>query len=372
MKNPICQMFGIDVPVFAFSHCRDVVAAVSRAGGFGVFGGGVQPEQLELELKWLDAHTDGKPYGIDFLIPSGVSNEFDDREDLIPAAQRAHTEALLASNNVAPLPGSELHDLQQMLLRKFAITSAQHEKLIEIAFRHSIKLLAVGLGTPPAELIERAHRQGIKVAALIGTPAQALRQRDAGVDFLIAQGTEAGGHTGSISTMVLTPQVVDLVKPLPVLAAGGIASGRQMAAAMCLGAAGVWCGSVWLTTAESDVDPAIKQKIIAATSADAIITRSMTGKPNRVVRSAWTNAWIAPGSPAALDMPLQHLLAQEVMRRAHRSKAPELLSYPAGQVIGQLSNETSVRQVMMEMLSEYADTVMHMTDQVPAETQSAG
>ena len=153
------------------------------------------------------------------------------------------------------------------------------------------------------------------------------------------------------------------------LAAGGIASGRQMAAAMCLGAAGVWSGSVWVTTAESDVDPAHQAEIIAATSADAIITRSMTGKPNRVVRSAWTNAWIAPGSPAALDMPLQHLLAQEVMRRAHCSKAPELLSYPAGQVIGQLSNETSVRQVMMEMLSEYADSVMHMTDQVPAETQ---
>lgn len=361
--NALCKLLGIDVPVFGFSHCRDVVAAISRAGGFGVLGGGVEPDQLEMELRWIDAHVDGKPYGIDFLMPSGM-NTVELHGDAIPAAQRDYVERVLAANNIGTLRDGEVAELQQHLVSKFAITPKHHEKLIDIAFSHPIKLLAAGLGVPSPELITRAHSLDIKIGALVGSPGQAKRQLEAGVDLLISQGAEAGGHTGSISTMVLTPQIVDLAGDVPVLAAGGIANGRQMAAAMALGAQGVWCGSVWLTTAESDVEPAIKDKILAAASSDAVISHAMTGKRNRVLRSGWTNAWEQTGAPPTLGMPFQHLLAQEAMKRARRSNAPGFLSWPAGQVIGQMNEVTSVREIMFRMLSEFGDTVSHMAGQL--------
>jgi len=202
-----------------------------------------------------------------------------------------------------------------------------------------------------------ARARGIRLASLVGSPEHALRQRDAGVDLIVAQGTEAGGHTGTIATMVLTPQIVDLVAPIPVLAAGGIATGRQMAAAMALGAAGVWCGSVWLCTAQSDAPPEVKRKILAARSQDAVISRAYSGKPSRVLKSAWTDAWAAAGAPEPLMMPLQSLLTKEAMMRVTRANAEVLASYPAGQVIGQMRSETTVRQIFYDMLVEFADTV---------------
>jgi NAD(P)H-dependent flavin oxidoreductase YrpB (nitropropane dioxygenase family) len=214
-------------------------------------------------------------------------------------------------------------------------------------------------------VVKRARARGIKLASLVGSPEHARRQRGAGVDLIVAQGTEAGGHTGSISTMVLTPQIVDLVAPIPVLAAGGIASGRQMAAAMALGAAGVWCGSVWLCTAQSDAPPEVKRKILAARSQDAVITRAYSGKPSRVLKSGWTEAWAAAGAPDPLQMPLQSLLTKEAMARVTRAGAEALASYPAGQVIGQMQGETTVRQVFNDMLVEFADTMERLNRLTP-------
>src|SRR5438477_8410876 len=172
-------------------------------------------------------------------------------------------------------------------------------------------------------MIERTHTPAVVVAALAGRKAHAERHKPAGVDLIVAQGTEAGGHTGEISTMVLVPEVVEAVKPVPVLAAGGIGSGRQIAAAMALGAEGVWCGSVWLTTTEAETHPAVQQKFLAATSSDTVRSRSLTGKPARMLRSAWTDEWAKPDAPDALPMPLQTMLVIPAQHRINRAATHE-------------------------------------------------
>jgi NAD(P)H-dependent flavin oxidoreductase YrpB (nitropropane dioxygenase family) len=231
--------------------------------------------------------------------------------------------------------------------------------LIDVAFARGVRLIASALGTPPAWLVERAHAAGIPVAALAGRLDHAIAHRDAGVDVVIAQGTEGGGHTGEIATMVLVPQVVDAVAPTPVLAAGGIASGRQMAAALALGAEGVWCGSVWLTTNEAETPPVVKEKFLAATSADTRRSRSLTGKPARMLRTAWTDAWEGGDAPAPLGMPLQSILVSEPQRRIHRvahkpgAAARDLATYFVGQVVGQMNEAKSTRRVMAEMTQEF-------------------
>jgi NAD(P)H-dependent flavin oxidoreductase YrpB (nitropropane dioxygenase family) len=203
----------------------------------------------------------------------------------------------------------------------------------------------------------------VLVAALCGTVAQAIKQKEAGVDIVIASGYEAGGHTGEIASMVLTPQVVDAVAPLPVLAAGGIGSGRQMAAAMALGAQGVWTGSLWLTTAESDCSPALKKKLLAATSSDTVRSKCISGKPARQLVTTYTKAWDAEDSPGCLPMPLQYMATAEASQRIYRHAesgkegAAELLGTPVGQVVGQMNAERTVASVMQNLVSEYVDTV---------------
>jgi NAD(P)H-dependent flavin oxidoreductase YrpB (nitropropane dioxygenase family) len=216
-------------------------------------------------------------------------------------------------------------------------------------------------------MIEQGRAKGVLVAALAGTVEHARRHAQAGVDIVVAQGTEAGGHTGEISTMVLVPEVVDAVAPLPVLAAGGIGNGRQLTAALALGAQGVWMGSVWLTTEEAETHPVVKQKFLRATSRDTIRSRSLTGKPARMLRTAWTEAWEDPANPEPLPMPLQPRLVREaqarIARSAHKSPgAAELADYFVGQIVGSLNHVKSVRAVIEELVQEYADTMERLDD----------
>ncbi len=362
MRNsPACAMFGIQTPIFAFSHCRDVVVEASKAGGLGVLGTAhFTPEELRRELDWIDAHIDGRPYGLDILMPTTyarVDTASLDTGQLLPEEHRRFMAKLLEDNDIPPLPEGMAEDIRRATLRRMTVSPEQHEEVLDIAFEHPFTLLAAALGRPNDSVVKRARERGIRIGSLVGSPEHAKRQRDAGADLIIAQGTEAGGHTGTIATMVLTPQIVDLVAPVPVLAAGGIATGRQMAAAMALGAAGVWCGSVWLCTAQSDAPPEVKRKILAARSQDAVISRCYSGKPSRVLKSGWTDAWTAAGAPDPLMMPLQSLLTKEAMARVTRANAEALASYPAGQVIGQMQNETTVRQIFYDMLAEFAEAV---------------
>jgi NAD(P)H-dependent flavin oxidoreductase YrpB (nitropropane dioxygenase family) len=325
-------MFNIEAPIFAFSHCRDVVVEVSKAGGLGVLGATrYTPRELEIELSWIDEHIGGRPYGVDVLIPrqftkAQAANVPPLRmqaasEPPIPKAVHAWSEAIMQHYNVAPLPPDQAEVSTQMETRQATKSPLVHaQELLEVAFTHPIKLLVSALGPPPPEVVARAHGLGVKVCALIGTLEHAIKQRDAGVDFVVATGTEAGGHTGYISTMVLVPQIVDGVAPLPVVAAGGIGRGRQIAAALALGAEGVWCGSVWLTSQQSEVAPELKERLLAAQSADAILSKVWSGKNCRILRSGWTDAWEQPDAPQPLAFPAQAALTYQVMRRVTHAK----------------------------------------------------
>jgi NAD(P)H-dependent flavin oxidoreductase YrpB (nitropropane dioxygenase family) len=238
----------------------------------------------------------------------------------------------------------------------------QQREVIEFVFSRRISLIASALGPPPAWMIEQGHAKGVRVAALAGTVEHARRHAEAGADIVVAQGYEAGGHTGEIATMVLVPEVVDAVAPLPVLAAGGIGSGRQITAALALGAQGVWMGSLWLTTEEAETHPVVKQKFLRASSRDTVRSRSLTGKPARQLRSAWTEAWEDPANPAPLPMPLQPMLVAEAQARIARSahKAPgseALINYFVGQIVGSMKHVKSVRSVIDELVHEYAATM---------------
>lgn len=363
MNSRICDMLGMAVPVFAFSHCRDVVVAASKAGAMGVLGADTfTPEQLDIELQWIARHIGDRPFGVNVLFPSKfeeVEGRADvDLETLLPRRHRQFIDDLLARHLVPKLPDGEEEALIRERLRHATSTPASSNRLLEVAFKYpGVKLMVSAIGTPPREIIERAHAAGIRIGAQAGKPEHAIRHRDAGVDFVIAQGYEAGGHTGEIASMVLTPQVVDAVAPLPVLAAGGIASGRQVAAALALGAEGVWCGSVWLTTVESETSPDIKAKFLAAASADTVRSKSFTGKPCRILKSAWSDAWESPDAPPALMRPIQHLLRIPAFARIERARSQALLTYPVGQVVGQMNAELTVRQVLFDLLSELNDSV---------------
>jgi len=363
MRTPLCEKLGIEFPIFAFTHCRDVVAAVSNAGGLGVLGAvGFSAEQLEIELKWIDEHVGDKPYGVDIVIPGKYEGKgMDDPAELeaklramIPPEHRAFAKRLLAEHGVPELPeGTHTREL-------LGWTAATAGPQIEVMLKHpKVKLVANALGTPPAAIIKEIQQSGRLVGALCGSVKHALAHKDAGVDFVIAQGGEGGGHTGDIGSIVLWPQVIDAVSPLPVLAAGGIGDGRQMAAALMLGAQGVWTGSIWLTVEEAESAPAAKQSLLKATSHDTIRSRAWTGKPCRMLRNDWTEAWEKPENPKPLGMPLQFMVTADAVSRTNQyaAKAQAVAFNPVGQVVGLMNEERSVRDVIMQLVEDYVDAV---------------
>lgn len=362
MKNDFCRALGIELPIFAFSHCRDVVAAVSRAGGFGVLGAaGFTPEQLAHELDWITTQVGDRPFGIDVIMPkASTDGTIPDLRAMIPERHKAWVESVLARHGIPPLPADATDGSRHGSIsgEQIGWTHDTCRRLLDVAFGYSgLKAMVNALGTPPPDILAECRARGILVGALAGKVQHAIAHRDGGVDFIIAQGHEAGGHTGEITTMVLVPQVVDAVAPLPVLAAGGIANGRQVAAALALGAVGVWCGSVWLTTPESEVAPLPKKKLLAAGSEHTVRSRVISGKPARMLRTKWTDAWEQPDCPGFLPLPLQGMLAQEAHLRIARSDNEELAFYPCGQAIGLCNDERDCRSVVAGMVDEYIDTV---------------
>jgi NAD(P)H-dependent flavin oxidoreductase YrpB (nitropropane dioxygenase family) len=364
MRTELCNQLSIEFPIFAFSHCRDVVAAVSKAGGFGVLGAvGFTPEQLAVELKWIDEHIGDKPYGVDIVIPGKYEGmgEVDPKkleEQLlaaIPPQHRAFADKVLADHGVPKLPEGErpIHEL-------LGWTAATATPQVEVALKHEkVRLIANALGTPPSDVIDDVHRTGRVVAALCGSTKQALSHKAAGVDIIIAQGYEGGGHTGEIGSMVLWPEVIDAVAPTPVLAAGGIGTGRQIAAALAMGAQGVWTGSLWLTVQEADAPPPQMESYLSATSRDTVRSRSFTGKPCRMLRNDWTDAWEGPDSPGPLGMPLQFMVTAEAVARGHRyaDKAKKVMFNPIGQIVGSLNTVRPVKEVIMTLIEEYLEAV---------------
>jgi NAD(P)H-dependent flavin oxidoreductase YrpB (nitropropane dioxygenase family) len=364
MHTELCDRLDIEFPIFAFTHCRDVVVAVSQAGGFGVLGAvGFTPEQLAIELRWIDEHVGDNPYGVDIVIPGKYEGmgESDPKKleetlkKMIPEQHRAFARKILADHGVPDLPAGEerRHEL-------LGWTEATATPQVEVALKHpKVKLIANALGTPPKDVIDHIHGSGRLVSALCGRADQALKHKAAGVDLIIAQGTEGGGHTGEIGSMVLWPEVIDAVAPTPVLAAGGIGRGRQIAAALGMGAQGVWTGSIWLTVEEAEASPEQIETYLKATSRDTVRSRSWTGKPCRMLKNDWTVAWESEESPGPLGMPLQGMLVSEAMSRVHRYPKPaqKVAFNPVGQIVGAMNEKLAVRDVLYTLVEEYVDAV---------------
>lgn len=366
--EPIRSLVGVDFPLFAFSHCRDVVAAVSRAGGFGVLGGAsFTPEALEEELSWIDANVAGKPYGVDILIPEHQTlGDGVGIDGLLAQISTAHVDfavELLKRHGIA-VPNGDL------LTRELPATLPEvGAALMDVAFRHPIRLMVNALGIAPPVMIERSRAHGVPVGALVGAKEHAIRQVDAGVDLIVAQGGEAGGHCGAVSTLVLVPEVIRAIapiRPVPVLAAGGVMTGAQMAGCMAMGAAGVWTGSVWLATAEAETSEAFRAKMVAATSRDTVRSATRTGKPSRQLRSSWHAAWDGPDSPGALPMPLMSMLSMPAFRHIEKAaaggngKAVDLVSYFVGQGVGLIDGVSSATAVVQQFKQDFAGSVSNL------------
>lgn len=377
MPTQVTEMFGIEFPIFAFTHCRDVVVAVSKAGGLGVLGAAMHTdERLEIDLKWIDAQLGDIPYGVDLMMPAnyvgaekgGMPRE--SLEALIPDEHRKFLDDLLEQAGVPELPP----DTPSAKGRGLRYSQKEAKGIIDIALAHKATFLVSALGTPPASVVAAAHKKGVLVGALAGKKSHALRHKEAEVDVIIAQSYEAGGHTGDLGGMVLIPEIVDAVAPTPVLGAGGIGSGRQMAAALALGAQGVWCGTVWLTTTESELDRMAKEKLLAADSSSTIRTKSMTGKPARFLRSRWTEEWERKDTPEPLNTPLQSILAYNYLRRIDRgirapgvtaeSGAYRLYTYPTGQGIGEQNTIRSARDVVRDMATGYVEAIARLNEHI--------
>ncbi|RYX92227.1 MAG: nitronate monooxygenase [Comamonadaceae bacterium] len=368
----------MQVPIFGFSHCRDVVVAVSKAGGLGVYGAGLHDDEtIATDIRWIEERLEGRPYGIDLMMPEryvgaetgGLSMQ--EAEARVTPAHDRFLADIMDRYGVPEFDGWDAPEPSEYAGGQ-RYSAHQAAGILDIAFASRCRLLVSALGTPPASVVQQAHAQGRLVAALAGKPRHALKHRAAGVDFVIAQSYEAGGHTGDIAGMVLVPQIVDAVAPLPVLAAGGIADGRQMAAALALGAVGVWCGSVWLTTAESECSPLVRAKLLRATSEDTVRTPAFTGKPARFLRSAWVNEWEREDAPPILPTPLHTIATRPYRRRIDRAAesgrygpdegAAALISKPVGQVVGMMNEDTSVRAVMTRMSEQCASVVAGLYD----------
>jgi NAD(P)H-dependent flavin oxidoreductase YrpB (nitropropane dioxygenase family) len=374
VKPAICEQFGIDFPLFAFSHCRDVVAAVTNAGGFGVLGAtAFTPDWLDKELSWIDDHVGGKPYGVDLIVPAKFEGKGENLSrgalaSRIPEDYRGFIADLLAAHDIEPEESPRTGPS--------FLSGDTGKDLLGVAFSHPIKLIANALGVPPDYMIEAGKERGVPVAALVGAKEHAVKQVRAGVDLIVAQGTEAGGHCGEVTTMVLIPEVIEAVvavgDEIPVLAAGGIVTGRQMAAAVAMGADGAWTGSVWLTTEEAETAPHTVQKFLAATSRDTVRSAGRTGKPARQPKSEWTDAWQPnEGGRKPLPLPLQSMLSEPIIRRVDvlasqgHPGAQALATYFVGQGVGLMNKVKPAREVVREFIEDYLAATERLSNSLP-------
>ncbi len=372
MRSELCDKLGIEHPIFAFTHCRDVVVAVSKAGGIGVLGAvGFTAEQLKEELDWIDEHIGDKPYGVDIVIPQ----KYEGMGDMSPEELEAQLNSMVPPEHIAfaqklledhGVPAWEDGTTSMGLLGWTEATATP--LLMEALTRKKCVMIANALGTPPADKVKMIQDSGRLVGALCGKVKQVRSHVEAGLDFIVAQGGEGGGHTGDVGSIVFWPQAVAAADGIPVLAAGGVGTGQQMLAAMALGCAGVWTGSLWLTVEEAHAEPAQKESLLKASSEDTVRSRSWTGKPCRMLKNDWTEAWEAPENPKPLGMPLQGLVSGDGIRRTAKyagvADTQKVAFNPVGQVVGQINNVESTRGVMMRLLNEYADAYEKVTAQL--------
>lgn len=373
MQTDFCKELGIEVPIFAFTHCRDVVVAVSKAGGIGVLGAvGFSPDKLKEELDWIDAHIGDHIYGVDTAIPQkyeGMDKNTPEElvqmlQDAIPQQHREFSAKMLADAGVPEWPAGEDDEVT------LSFSAVQAQALVDESLtRPKCRMIVNALGTPPADIVEQVHKSGRLIGALAGRLKHGMAHKEAGLDFIICQGSEGGGHAGEVTSMVLWPQMIDAVAPLPVLAAGGIGNGRQIVAALAMGAQGVWLGSRWLVSEEAHAEPAQRESYLSATSEDTIRSRSFTGKTARMLKNEWTEAWDREDTPDPLPMPLQGYLTFDAVRRTSRyagsGDCQKVAFNPIGQVVGQINETESCRDIVFQLLTEYTDALDHLNNLMP-------
>ena len=337
----------------AFAHTKDVIVAVTNAGGIGILGGaGSTPDELRSSIRWIRERVGKKPFGVDLLVPASfVQGNREDLEAMIPQGHKDFVEQLQRDNNIPdPKPGeSRGSSLGPELLR-------HSRELLEVLFEEKVRIFASGLGSP-AFVVERAHEQGMKVWGLVGLPRQARRQIEAGIDVVVAQGYDSGGHSGTIGTFTLVPEVIRMAEGSNtlVLAGGGISNGRQLAAALAMGADGIWTGTIWLATHESETPMFLKQRLIESQAEDAIQSRAMSGKPIRQLRSKWSDAWKHAGAPEPLEMPLQPMLVEGILAGIREAKMEDWQTTPAGQSVVGIHGIRPAAEVVFSLVEEAQD-----------------
>ncbi|MFF9040597.1 nitronate monooxygenase [Streptomyces sp. NPDC014892] len=365
MRTDVTQSLDIELPLFAFSHCRDVVAAVTQAGGMGVLGAAwMTPEELDMSIEWIENEVGGKPFGVDLVFPGTAMDDEktpDEYLAAIPERYLAFVKDMLDQGGLSDLTPEDRDAYMIENAKKMAMTNRKsHEQLDVTLARDSVSLIVGALGVTPDWVVEKAHSRNVQVGALVGSARHAVKQREAGVDLLVAQGTEAGGSVGTVASMVLWPQVVEAAAGVPVLAAGGVSRGSHILAALSLGCQGVWTGSLWLGTAESELSQEMRERLFAAESEDALLARVMTGKPGRMLRTKYVDSWQAPGAPELLTWPMQSILNGYSYRRAERARNLDYWTYAVGQVVGDMKGHTTVKREIERMLNEYGDALEHL------------
>jgi NAD(P)H-dependent flavin oxidoreductase YrpB (nitropropane dioxygenase family) len=352
LHTRLCDVYGCEVPIVAFAHTKDVIAAVTNAGGIGILGGaGRRPDELRSDIRWIKERVGGRPYGVDLLVPASfVEGNREDLEAMIPQGHRDFVAKLMTDNNIPkPSNAGRRGGLGPDMLR------LAREQL-EVLFEEKVPIFASGLGSP-AFVVERAHAEGMKVWGLVGLPRQARRQIEAGIDVVIAQGSDSGGHSGTVGTFTLVPEVVRMAEGTKtlVLCGGGVSSGRHLAAALAMGADGVWTGTIWLATHESETEMFLKQRLIESQAEDAIQSRATSGKPIRQLRSKWSDAWKAPGAPDPLPMPLQPMLVGEILEGIRQNRMEDWMTTPAGQSVVGIHSIRPAAEVVYSMVEEAMD-----------------
>jgi NAD(P)H-dependent flavin oxidoreductase YrpB (nitropropane dioxygenase family) len=348
LRTKLCDLLGIEFPIIAFSHCKDVVAAVVNGGGFAVLGEAMHtPDEIAADIKWIRSRVGDKPFGFDLVLPSSAppAGALDELLAQIPETHRAFAREVKERYQVPEPKGPvALHQwggLNQEIAR------AQLDVILE----ERVPVFCSGLGSP-AFIIEAAHARGMKLFGLVGKARQAKREIEAGVDVVVAQGYDAAGHTGNIGTFSIVPEVVAVAGDTPVVAAGGVTTGRHLAAALCLGAAGVWTGTLWLASRESDSDMIVKEKLLAATADDTVYSKAISGFPMRVLKCPWTEEWARPDAPAPLASPYQMLLSAEYIQAANDHRRADLMTEAAGQGVAFVTAMKPARQILFDMVDE--------------------
>jgi len=357
LTTDLCERFDIEYPIFGFAHDIATVAAVTNAGGLGVYGATRRfPQEIADELAEIRRLVGNRPFGVDLVLPDGMP-EHNSREAIerhIPDEHRSFVTGLIDKYEV---PEPSVPGMRTRFIRSAEIEAEQ----LDAVMASDVDLFACGIGAPrPA--VDRAKELGKVTAALIGSPRHMRRALGSGVDLIVAQGAEAGAHTGTIGTFTLVPQIVDACGAIPVLAAGGVSTGRHIAAALAMGAQGVWLGTTWLTTTEhaGHMQPALVDKLLAATSADTVISRSESGKTFRQIRSAWSDEWEAADAPEPLKMPYQDVLVGDLLGAIDEHGVEPLLHSAAGQGIGYATELRPVADVMADLVAEAIATIENL------------